>query len=443
MLSRTCPISDVDRALSPYVHSREETLRIRRTLTKYLVASIRPVNVLTQTQHSNQEVPQALSAVGTNPPGLKGTRAVYLDAIRANKAARTKLQSIQVSLKEEQQRHVIEAPADESHHEATQSYIALLRLRRQVAELNVIKESLEKLLNASPIVGIRDLRERVTDSIGEQPNLPVERLESLSHSKHDDSLILQLKKEVLEARSSMEEAKAARSKAHATARAMPGMKAQVYALSRAREEIVEWVQQELAKLEEESGFIEDTSPIKHSAAVSGDQDTMSESLIQSCYTQYTASRSAAIHLHQSIQKPTETHSVKSERSQVTSPQPSTHEPENKPVSLSTTSLLPYLPHLMRADTNERDLLLQAVHLQSQMTLADEEANDSLSRLSGESHLLPSGSKGIESWGKMATQLEDSNENGIKQRLQGSRTQINSITTIVDLCSLQSQVLNTQ
>lgn len=438
-----CPVPDIDRALLPYIKSREEALKIRRTLTRYLTSSLRPVNSATQNQHLNHEVPRGLGAVGTNPPGLKGSRGAYLDAVRSHKAAQSRLERLQTSLQELQERHVVETPTrdDSQENENVQSYITLLRQRRRFAELEIVQKSLEKLLNINPIEGSKDPRDHVKDAIGEQPSLPAERLEALSNDEVSDSSMLKLKKEVLDARSSMEQAKAARSEAHNAPRDIPNLEVQVYALARARDEMVAWVQDELAKMEEESGFLEDASPVKRSTANSDGQDLASaESRIQDCYATYTSSRSAAVQTHQSFQQSPTSQSTQAgdmENATVVA----TQDIEKPKPKIRVSSLLPYLPHLARIHENERLMLLQAVYMKTQLSSADDEINETLARLAGESHILPSGARGVESWGSTAVELESGNAKAVEEHLQKSRSEINSVTAIVNLCSLQSEVLD--
>ncbi|KAL5404268.1 hypothetical protein PMIN04_012625 [Paraphaeosphaeria minitans] len=442
---QTCPVPDIDRALSPYIRTREETLKVRRTLSKYLTASLRPVIAATQNQHLNHETPHSLGAVGTNPPGLKGARGAYLEAIRSNKAARARLERLQASMEDLQQRHVVEVPMNDSNQEndLVQSYIALLRQRRRFAEMELVQSSLEKLLNVNPIEGLKDTRDRVKDLLGEQPNLPAERLESLANSETSASSILKLKNEVLEARSSMDRAKAARSEMCSTLRDAPSLAVQVYALGCAREEIQEWVQGELTKMDEESAFIEDASPVKRPLALHHTQDlASSESQIRDCYNQYTASRADAIQGHHSLQQPPATRPENSDgddhNRNMTAQKASSARPK-----LLTASLLPHLSHLARSHTNERLMLLQSVYLQNQMSSADETTSDSLARLADESHLLPSGSRAIEPWGTVVNELEVRSLDSLQERLESSRANINNITTIVDLCSLHSKVLDSK
>ena len=111
----TCPIPEVDRALSSYINSREDTLRIRRTLSKYLTSSLRPVNAATQNQHLNHECPQNLSAANTNPPGLKDVRLEYLQALRARSQAQARHRELQASLEDLRNRYVDENPTPVSY----------------------------------------------------------------------------------------------------------------------------------------------------------------------------------------------------------------------------------------------------------------------------------------------------------------------------------------
>lgn len=414
---------------------------MRRALSKYLTASLRPVNASTQNQHLNIEIPRGLAAASTNPPGLQGSRGAYLDAIRTHKQAQAKLERLQSSMEDLQQQHVVDFPLNDTRQEndVVQSYIALLRQRRRHAELEVLQKSLEKLMNVNPIHAHKDPRDLVKNTIGDQPSLPAERLESLSKGETDDSSILKLKKEVLEARSSMEQAKAARNEVQSAPREAPSLQVQVYALARAREEMVDWVQGELVKMEEESGFIEDASPVKRSIINPTDQDlASSESRIQNCYTRYTTSRSTAIGGHQSFQQAPAKSSTQTDTPNNSNAK--TQGTEESDTKVRIASFLPHLPHLMQNHTNESLMLSQAVYLKSQISSVDAEMTASLARLADESHVLSSGSKGVAPWGKAVAELETRNENTVRERLQHSRSEINNVTTIVDLCSLQMKVL---
>lgn len=436
-----CPISGVDRALSSYINTRDDTLRIRRTLSCYLTASVRPVNHATQNQHVNHECPQNISATSTVPPGLKESRIAYLHALRAKSQAETKHRELQASLEDLRMRHIDENPTlSQSDHddESTRGYINLLRQRRKLAELNVIQESLERLLSAKPSNYHHDPRDRVQEVLGEQPDLPAERLEQISQPEDNQSSIFKLKQEVLEARARMDRANVARKQARSGASDRPGLREQVRALERARIEIVEWMQGELAKMEEDSVFLEDASPIKRSAQNNIPLDLESvEARIRASYDQYTSARIQLIESYSSLNEPLR------ENGKLESNDTSKdHTESQKDVKLvrPITKLLPHFPLLVRSAQNERSLLQQAVFLQSQLVASNRELEEALLRLSGESHLLPAGSKDASAWGRVATEAEAVTKTFVEEHLQESRQEVSSISAIVDLCSLQSKVL---
>lgn len=439
----TCPITEVDRALSIYTNTREETTKIRRTLSKYITASLRPVNAATKNQHLNHESPHNISAVTTNPPGLKGSRLQYLQVIRSRNQAQAKHLELQASLAGLQQRHLDENPAQrQSDHddESIRGYVSLLRQRRRLAELQVIQESLEKLLSVRPSQAHGDPKDLVKHSLGEQPSLPAERLEQISQTQDDQAPIFKLKQEVLEARSGMDRASSARKNAQAESRGLPTLQQQVYALERARDEIVEWIQGELAKMEEDSVFLEDASPIKRNISGAAPVDLASaEERIRQAYDKYTASRATLVNSYASLQQPPN----------VSGEQAHTNEEGDQAAktslhlqpSLPIIKILPHLSHLTRTANNERSLLQQSLYLQNQISIADQEFEDALLRLSGESHLLlPAGSKEVAAWGKVAAEAEAASEEYIEERLQASHQDVSGVDAIVELSSLQSKVL---
>jgi hypothetical protein len=436
-----CPISEVDRALSSYINPRDDTLKIRRTLSKYLTASLRPVNLATQNQHLNHECPNTVSAANTNPPGLKDSRLQYLQALRARNQAQARHRELQASLEQLHQRHVDENPTQPQSDydtEPIRGYVSILRQRRRLAELKVIQESLEKLVNARPSDTSKDPKDLIQATLGEQPSLPAERLDQLSQPQDDQTWIFKLKQEVLEARTALDRANAARKKAQSELRGQPNLQQQVYALEHARDEIVEWVQGELAKMEEDSVFLEDASPIKHQPGATSEPAGLGdvEARIREAYDTYTASRASLIKSYESLQQQPE---VSNEKSKVEEPSIQPAADPAKP-SMPTVKLLPHLPHLTRTAINDRALLQQSVYLQAQIASADQEIQEALLRLSGESHLLPAGSKDVADWGKTAAEAEKATREFVEERLAASRQEMSNVGAVVELCALQSMVL---
>jgi hypothetical protein len=439
----TCPISEVDRALSSYINTREDTLKIRRTISRYLTSTLRPVNSATQNQHLTHVCPQQLSAANVNPPGLKDTRLQYLQALRARNQAQTRHRELQASLQTLQQGHIEENPTQpdiERDNSAIQGYISLLRQRQRVAELQVIQDSLEKLMLAKPSHAPLDPKAIIKDKIGEQPDLPAERLEQISQNQDDQTGIFKLKQEVLESKAAMERAQAARQKAQDEARGQHTLQAQVHALECARDEIHEWVQGELAKLEEDSLFLEDASPIKRSVNNTPIVDiTTAEVRIREAYEQYTSSRAWLLEAYASLQLPPASQTSDKDVNPTAENAKKATDVNTSQPSRPLTKLLPYLPHLTQTANEERSLLRQTVFLQAQIASADQDIEEALLRLSGESHLLPAGSKDISAWTKTAREAEAATEEFVRERLQASRQELGSVSAVVELNALQSRV----
>jgi hypothetical protein len=432
-----CPVVEVDQALSTFIHSREETLKIRRTLSSYLITSLRPANAATKSQHLNHECPQNISATSTNPPGLRGSRLEYLQTLRAYAQAQARYRELQASLEDVHQRHIDETPIQaqpDFDRGSAQNYVALLCQRRRIAELQIVQDSLEKLFVARPFYVPQDPKDLVHETIGEQPDLPAERLEQISQDNDDQTWIFRLKQEVLESRSNMDQANAARGEARSRSRGRSSLFHQVHALKRARDEIVEWVQGELAKMEEDSVFLEDASPIKRPMNTPVDLSS-AEKRIRHAYDQYTASRAGLLKGYQGLQHTTTPLTNEANHFE------NNFDPQQRPhVQIPMTKVVPHLPHLVRTANNDRSLLQQSVYLQSQIMSSNQDIEEALLRLAGESHLLPAGSKDVAAWGKTAGEADAATEEIVNSHLQASREEVGSVSYIVELFLLQSEVL---
>ncbi|KAL5116267.1 hypothetical protein ACEQ8H_005825 [Pleosporales sp. CAS-2024a] len=434
-----CPIAEVDRALSAYINSREDTLRVRRILSRYLTTSLRPVNAATRSQHINHECPDNISTTSTNPPGLKGCRLEYLEALRAHSQAQAKHKELQAVLEDLRQRHVDENPTQaqsDLDDGNTQAHVAFLRQRKRLAELQIIQDSLEQLLAARPPYAHKDLKAVVQESIGEQPNLPAERLDQLSQANDDGSWVFKLKQEVVESRANMDRAKAARASAQDKWRGEASLDAQVYALSCARDEIVEWVQNELAKLEEDSIFLEDASPMKPcqptTTNTASDITTVEQS-VQNAYNNYVSCRSALLSAYTALSNPAPV------ESQIDDEADKTTEMHAKS-ALPLTKLLAHIPHLTVTARNDRALTQQAIYLESHLSSADKDMQDTLLRLAGESHLLPAGSKEVAAWGRTAQDTSTQTAEFVLEKVRMSEEEMRGVERIANLAKLQRDVL---
>ncbi|KAF2270375.1 hypothetical protein CC78DRAFT_130794 [Lojkania enalia] len=443
MLAPTCPIPEVDTVLSPFINSSQATLKIRRALTRYLAANAASTGTQMQYQHLNYECPQSHSRSVRKAQELKNIRLKYLHALERQTEIQERYRKLRESLKAQRDENVLDTQTQNDSkydNEVTRSYVALLRHRRHFSELQVIQETIEKLMDTNPTSTRKDPKTLVKDIIGEQPELPAERLDLLSQPLEADSLLFRLQREVIEAKANMDQTEiAALDVTNKNASICPSLEERVYALGCARDEMIAWIEGELSKMNEESEILEDPSPVKKWSGAGLQMDVASsETQIRDSYRRYLTSRSGLTKILDTIQRASSTSN------------PSTTNPSNVPRPISPTnasgsleitlSALSHLPPLIQTIRNERSLLQEVVYLQAQISAADEEIVDTLSRLSEESHLLGSGSEELTAWSKTAKQVETNTGNVIINELKEIRQELDGIQAIVDLCSLQSTML---
>jgi hypothetical protein len=303
----------------------------------------------------------------------------------------------------------------------------------------VIQDSLERLLNAKPVNSHKEPKILVKEAVGEQPDLPAERLEQLSQGSQNDNSLLRLKKEVLEAKANLDHAKAAQSDAQRRSQSSPVLAQQVYALTHARDELVTWVESELAKMNEESELLEDASPVKRWPHEPTSSDLgSSEIQIRSVYNAYTEARLSIINAYRSVQRPgpSDTHGSHN--------QIGTQKDTTSPTSLGSfptiAKILPHLPHIAMTSKNERSLIQQSLYLQSRLASADDEISESLLRLAEESHLLSSGQKELKVWGKTAVQSDGVTSEFVLARLAEIHQEVTKLRVTRELSSLHSKML---
>ncbi|PKY02846.1 hypothetical protein P168DRAFT_291953 [Aspergillus campestris IBT 28561] len=139
------------RPLAPYIRTRQETLRIRQALTIYLRSLItfadddadRPDRHAQS--HLSLCVPhEAVVDVKRTPPDVSGLRGEYLEALRANVAARKEYQSLCEGEASAPAPPTSETPKPDSTLEL-QAYLRLLRDRRQNSKLRVFQHHLQQI----------------------------------------------------------------------------------------------------------------------------------------------------------------------------------------------------------------------------------------------------------------------------------------------------------
>ncbi|KAK3068357.1 hypothetical protein LTS18_000695, partial [Coniosporium uncinatum] len=241
-MSLPCPLPQVQEALSPYIHPREETLRIRQSLTSHLtsqLASSRTRRDGDADGDGNRIIsrlelacppPTATTTTSLEakrvPADFTGLRRRYLEAVQANADARAKYDGVKAEILELRRRDAGRAQSGrsgsgrgeadvEAEAEAARAYVALLRRRRLHGRLQIVQRSLAQLveLEPSPVVG--DVAVMVRERVGEAPEPPLAAAGAGAGEREGpvgvvEGLTLKLKKEVLLAKHGLDRARDAR-----------------------------------------------------------------------------------------------------------------------------------------------------------------------------------------------------------------------------------------
>src|SRR5579862_7510058 len=255
------PLTQVASSLGPYIKTRQEALRVRRTLTVYLGSALAGSD-------DKGKLPYTLAAPDTSlsvkriPTAICGLRKQYLKALQANEKARKEYQSLSDlrSASDEPGARPISKRVDEDdedHDEFFQAYLALLRLRRRYEKLRIFQDYLQLLCRKAPAnPQFFDMNEMLK-GLPTPPKLPTDAIQTTGANALDspvsviDSLTRRLEMSVLRAKHSLENERRLlvewKDKIDGNPEeAMAGSR-RLHALGRVRNELIHWIESELSK----------------------------------------------------------------------------------------------------------------------------------------------------------------------------------------------------
>ena len=254
-------------ALKPLIRDRKETLRIRRILSMYLASSIGGLN-------ESMISPVSISAPNQDvfvrdlPPELSGIRKEYILALQANVEARKSYErtSQKLTLVTQKKANLEQRSREPSYPPSSSSLLELSQLQHKYERLKIIQDYLGLLRRKEPAgeeyLSISSIWPKLNaaDDDWAAPESPME-VEASNTDVHDQPLITRLEKAVLRANESvkqekrlLEEIKVKHQnlREHEKPRQHP-QSARAPALARARDELVAWMEQMLAKVDTTEG----------------------------------------------------------------------------------------------------------------------------------------------------------------------------------------------
>ena len=406
MSRSTCPLPQVDEALAPYIHTRQETLLIRQVLTKHLRGQLHDEGGLT---HFSLVAPSSSLQADDASSLPDGLYSQYLEALNAHRRVQEQYDALKAEIRELQQTHTNQHD-NVSSDGSIGDHIKLLRQRQQHRKLEIIQDALTQLEETEPNATRIDLKAQLNEKLGEPPQPPSVPIEQNNGDSTIDDLVFRLKKELLTAQSHLDHANAAKAEVDSRTKSLPepSAAAQIAALRAARDELITWIEGELVKIPEN----ENEGDVSDSALEQGENHQAAETMpltdeeitaqVYSSYDRYIEARRMLIQQIEATSRQASSLPATAPEESYSRPGTSTSkDTAGKLSQLQALDILPYLPTLIASSRTESGLLQQSAHLRRQLVLASEETSRTIQRLAGESYLVSPSAASMEAWAKAA------------------------------------------
>jgi hypothetical protein len=377
------------RPLAPYIRSRQDVRRIRQALTLYLQSHIVSTDDDSATrQESLLGVPIDPSVdVPKIPTTLTGARKGYLQALQENAIARREYDHFShkiASRKLVTQNHIPNrrrnsiSPANVETHTPLEDYLSLLQENRRYEKLRLFDHALTDLTKQVPADDV---------AVPEQDaHLGQWRRNASTREPGEDvqELISKLERTVLKAKENLarEQHLLEELKQHSEGgrNTPPGRRA--IALQRVRDELVQWVEEKLATANPEEVPEFETAP--ENEATDSLHVKERKALIREQYVKYVQERSTLLDALSLLSQPTKSVAPAPEQTTKKSPDHPTTTPSWNSVDLFGPASKLLLP----GSTVQKSLAMQRSYLAGLLSKEKANINQTLERLSHESHLLP-------------------------------------------------------
>lgn len=420
-----CPLpKEVAEALQPYIKTRQEVEHVRRGLQ----ASF-PVSTLDTARKSYSETPE--------PGGLTGVRKAYLQALQAHRVAQERYDALKTEL--EQLSRSEPTPGGAQGNTTaflTESYVPLIRQRERRRKLAIVEKTLAKITAAGGDTVVESFDKVAKREVGELPH-PPSTSGYADRELESDYDLTRLKKAILSTKRELEEHEELSAQANGIAEGDINPHADLKALQKTHSELTAWMENQLAMISDVDST-KDGSSSTYSAAENsaGEEAAFSLSDIENLYKQYLDSRQRLLRVvsHQERQDSSPSSSPDTARRRSTSPTTPTATTTtlDSDPSLPAPSelILPYLSRLTSTKQTSQSLSQQTTHLRRQLTLAETQTQDILTRLADESHLVQpehhhhrqrggggGGGPQGQDWREAAEEAREATVNVVKKRVE--------------------------
>ena len=375
-------MESIQKALEPYIKSRDQVSYIRRVLALHLESGLESGSL--QSPLSLVDTTCTLTAVRES----RGLQREYLRALEANYNARREYEKIR------RQNAASDHPATAARDASTdhvEDYVAAVRLQQKQEKLLVVQRYLDRL-GQQPAAALDFMDpEAVFAESPRLPEVPSEVVQGFTvdteATKTDlKALVSQLDKVVLRSKILLqrEEQLLAEVKAKASGKLDGiGNGAKLEALNTTRTELITWIETELGKASPEGADSADDEPGGVVDARSRQkQPEISKKLaeIKDKYARYVESRRTLLDLAKQSPQP----SLQPAIELAIPPAIQT----SHPPGTTTYLLTPYLENLLVVSHEQKASILQKSHFNITLAKQMKETCQMLDRLADESQLLP-------------------------------------------------------
>lgn len=388
------PLPQIAKALAPYIRPRHEALRIRRILSIFLAQSMGMENPLSITSLIS---PGEDTHVKRIPPEVSGLRKNYLKAVQAQVKARDEYDRLTQELDEgalvamrQEQQHIEDAA---STHVIT--YLEFLQAQRKYQKLMILQSHLDLLAQKDAAQIDYLSMDSIFKEIAPAPVLPSPTSfeDKLASENTTKSLLLRLQKALLRAHGSSEEEKQSLAQALSEQQSKttlknadpPNASAQAFALKQTRDELVHWVEEQLAQGGQgEEAFKEELSAEMEETTLDIGQR---KKAIKAKYDRYLQTRKSLLALlsakrHAPLNKPA------GAQNDITLQLRNAKKEQTENRCDKASILLPYVTEYLIPATSAQERFLQhESHLSKILEGQSQETVHVLERLAHESHLL--------------------------------------------------------
>ncbi|KAH0351545.1 hypothetical protein KCU83_g4391, partial [Aureobasidium melanogenum] len=410
-LVEQCSLPELAEALRPYIKPREEVAEIRRGIDSLLSQYVHDQNVPISRVTLPTTETSAQSAL--NSP-FNGVRRAFMQALVARQKAQSQYDALKAEL-DLLQHTPSEKDNDEKQENPVAETVALIRQRQRRDKLLVIEkalDNLEKVRHTSRYADPGELLNSMQSQIPPPPLAQQSQDESLADAQ---SHVFELQKAVLRAQSNLQ------TKSHTDTPQQPVTEdwKRAYALRKARDDLIAWIEGELSKLSEDEEHMDPEMDVQGDNGIESLDET--RTTLQDLYSKYITSREGLVRV---LNTP-----LKTDSDPVNPPFERQHSANDNDASNNAglaSRVLPCIGILRSTAQEEAALMQHTSYLRRQITAVSAETEQLLVRLSDESHMVRPGTSHTAAWAEAARDARNGDKDVVHSHLVKGETSIDSV-----------------